>query len=210
MEEKVRGRAKEELIAMSGALEATGGWASFEPPLPFGFEWKTLRWALLGWRHGQGEEEEEGGGRDARCRRRTRPPAGEVRDGGRGEGGERRQDSRPPAGEARDGGRGEEEEEVVHAGARQNSRSPAGEAREGGGSSSRKEEDGKPMRAIIEARREKVGCLWRTKIKRKVLGYSAAVQLELLRCGAAGGKNNYKTTGRRFEGRGGDIVKLVV
>jgi hypothetical protein len=32
----------------------------------------------------------------------------------------------------------------------------------------------------------------------------------LLRCGAAGGKNNYKTTGRRFEGRGGDIVKLVV
>ena len=36
------------------------------------------------------------------------------------------------------------------------------------------------MRAIIEARREKVGCLWRTKIKRKVLGYSAAVQLELL------------------------------
>ena len=64
MEEKVRGRAKEELIAMSGALEATGGWASFEPPLPFGFEWKTLRRALLGWRHGQGEE--EGGGREAR------------------------------------------------------------------------------------------------------------------------------------------------
>ena len=55
---------KEELIAMSGALEATGGWASFEPPLPFGFEWKTLRRALLGWRHGQGEK--EGGGREAR------------------------------------------------------------------------------------------------------------------------------------------------
>ena len=123
---------------MSGALEATGGWASFEPPLPFGFEWKTLRRALLGWRHGQGEEE-EGGGRDARSRRRTRPPAGEVRDGGRGEGGERRQDSRPPAGEARDEGGGEEEEEVVHAGARQDSRSPAGEARDegGGGSHSR-------------------------------------------------------------------------
>ena len=64
---------KEELIAMSGALEATGGWASFEPPLPFGFEWKTLRRALLGWRHGQGEE--EGGGREARTQR-SRPSAG--------------------------------------------------------------------------------------------------------------------------------------
>ena len=107
----------------------------------------------------------------------------------------KRQDSRPPAGEARDGGKDEEEEEVVRAGARQDSRPPAGAAREGGGSSSTKEEDGKPKRAIIEARSEKVGCLWRTKMKRQVLGYSAAVQLELLHCRAAVGQINYTTTG---------------
>ena len=46
-----------------------------------------------------------------------------------------------------------------------------------------KEEDGKPKRAIIEARR--------TKIKRKVLGYSAAVQgIAALQCDWKREKNN--------------------
>ena len=149
---------KEELIAMSGALEATGGWASFEPPLPFGFEWKTLRRALLGWRHGQGEK--EGGGREARTQR-----------------------SRPSA-----------------------------------GATQRMEANIAPTSGCGARRRRKLfqkGRRWKTQARdhRSTTNEDQAQGVGLQRSGSIGiaalwrswRKNNYKTTGRRFEGRGGGV-----